>query len=223
MGAMFQFSLSYESFEVEPTEGRFINTVIGDNVSFSDEFYGADVIYSYANFDNTSFPTLGMSFGMHVGYRHNVSTSDGFGYINPELAIDYKLIPSGQLVLASKVKGQINIGDDFQFYQGANLGQNEGLRGFRRERFIGNSAFAQTTDLRLNLRKVKTALLPLNIGFFGGFDYGRVWADGEDSSIWHTSVGGGIFAEAAEMLSFNLSAFNSTDGVLFAFRLGFGF
>jgi len=223
MGAMFKFNLSYESFEVERTEGRFINTIIGDNVSFSDEFYGADAVYTYSNVDNQSFPTLGMSFGIHAGYRNNTDTNKGFGYINPELAFDYKLIPSGQLVLASKVKGQINIGDEFRFYQGANLGQNEGLRGFRRERFIGNSAFAQTTDLRLNLRKIKTGLLPLNIGFFGGFDYGRVWADGEDSSIWHTSVGGGVFAEAAEMLSFNLSAFNSADGLLFAFRLGFGF
>ncbi|MBO3115672.1 metallophosphoesterase [Winogradskyella sp. DF17] len=223
MGAMFKFSLSYESFEVERTEGRFINTIIGDNVSFSDDFYGADAVYTYSNVDNKSFPTLGMSFGIHAGYRNNTETNDGFGYINPELAFDYKLIPSGQLVLASKVKGQINIGDDFRFYQGANLGQNEGLRGFRRERFIGNTAFAQTTDLRLNLRKIKTGLLPLNIGFFGGFDYGRVWADGEDSSIWHTSFGGGIFAEAAEMLSFNLSAFNSDDGLLLAFKLGFGF
>lgn len=223
MGAMIKFSLTYESFDVERTEGRFINTIIGDNVSFSDDFFGLDAIYQYSNYDNDSFPTLGMSFGIHTGYRNNTDTNKGFGYLNPELAINYKMVSSGQLVLASKVKGQINFGDDFRFYQGANIGQNEGLRGFRRQRFIGNSAFVQTTDLRWNFRKIKTGILPLNIGIFGGFDYGRVWADGEDSSIWHTSAGGGIFAEAAEMLSFNLSAFNSDDGLLFAFRLGFGF
>lgn len=132
-------------------------------------------------------------------------------------------MPSGQLVFATHAKAHLIFGDDFEFYQAANIGANNGLRGFRNERFTGKNAFVQTTDLRLNLRKVKTGLLPLNIGIYGGVDYGRVWLDAEDSDKWNTSIGGGIFANLAQMATFNLSAFNSYDGLRLAFKVGFGF
>ncbi|WP_299273163.1 metallophosphoesterase [uncultured Psychroserpens sp.] len=224
LGASFKVGISYESNEVERTENRFIALLPANNAVFDkQDFYGIEAKYQYANTDNAAFPTLGMMIALETGYKNNVSTSSGFGYIIPELSFDYKLVPSGQLVLATKLKGQINLGDDFEFYQGANLGANEGLRGYRNERFIGNSTFVQSTDLRLNLRKVKTGLLPLNIGFYGGVDYGRVWLDGEDSDRWNNSFGGGIFANAADMITANLSAFNSDDGLRIAFKLGFGF
>ena len=107
---------------------------------------------------------------------------------------------------------------------------NDGLRGYRNQRFTGKSAFYQSTDLRLNLRKVKTGLLPLNIGIYGGVDYGKVWVDDDllldpsfNSNKLNTSVGGGIFANAASMLTANISAFSSEDGLRLAFALGFGF
>lgn len=224
LGASFRIGLGYESNEVERTEGRFIATLPADNVLFDkQDFYGAEAKYQYANSDNSAFPTLGMMIALETGYKNNVSTSKGYGYIIPELGFDYKLIPSGQLVLATKLKGQFNLGDGFEFYQGANLGANEGLRGYRNERFIGKSAFVQSTDIRLNLRKVKTGLLPLNIGFYGGLDYGRVWLDNDNSNTWNTSIGGGFFANAADMITANISAFNSDDGLRLAFKLGFGF
>ncbi len=223
MGASFEMGVAYESYEVEETEGRFINQIIGEDIEVGNDFYGISAKYHYSNYDNEAFPTLGMLVALETGYKNNVDTSEGFGYIIPELAFNYKLIPNGQLVLATKLKAQFNLGDGFEFYQAANIGANNGLRGYRNERFTGKSAFVQSTDLRLNLRKIKTGLLPLNIGLYGGADYGRVWFDGEDSDRWNTSVGGGVFANAADMITLNLSAFNSDDGLLLAFKLGFGF
>ncbi len=225
LGASLKIGVSYESNEVDMTSGRFITepNVINTSVFDQQDFYGADAKYEYVNTDNAAFPTLGMLFAIQAGYRNNVSTSKGFGYIIPELAFDYKLVPGGQIVFATKSRAHFNLGDDFEFYQAASLGRNNGLRGYRDERFIGNSAFVQTTDVRVNLRKVKTGLLPLNIGFYGGVDYGRVWLDGEDSDKWNNSFGGGIFANAADMMTLNISAFNSDDGLLLAFKLGFGF
>ncbi|MFI0430356.1 metallophosphoesterase [Mariniflexile sp. HMF6888] len=222
-GASFEVGVSYEHNEVEETEGRFINLVLNDIIEVSNSFYGIQTKYQYSNSDNEAFPTLGMMVAFEAGYKNNVDTSKGFGYIIPEFAFDYKLLPSGQLVLASKLKVQINLGDDFEFYQAANIGANNGLRGYRNERFTGKSAFVQSTDLRLNLRKVKTGLLPLNIGLYGGADYGRVWIKDNDSDRWNTSVGGGIFVNAANMITGNFSAFHSHDGLLLAFKLGFGF
>ena len=119
---------------------------------------------------------------------------------------------------------------NFEFYQAAVLGDQTGLRGYRKERFSGKSAFVQSTDLRFNLRRKSSNFLPFNVGFFGGFDFGRVWID--DSRVadpsfnedqWNTSIGGGIFVTAYSMINANLSAFNSDDGLRIAFKLGFGF
>jgi len=46
-------------------------------------------------------------------------------------------------VLATKVKGHINFSNDYEFYQAANLGANNGLRGFRFQRFNGKTSFFQ--------------------------------------------------------------------------------
>jgi len=223
LGASFKIGLSYESIEIDETEGRFINLTIGDNTEVSNDFVGGALTYHFENRDNKAFPTLGMETSIQLGYKSNIEESKGFGYIIPELGFDYKLVPSGQLVLATKLKGHINFGDDFEFYQGANIGANNGLRGYRNERFTGKSAFVQSTDLRLNLRKVKAGFLPLNIGLYGGLDYGRVWVEDDDSNKWNNSFGGGVFFNGANMIVGNISAFNSDDGLRLAFKLGFGF
>lgn len=231
LGASFNLGISYESIEVEETEGRFINDAfIGDNVGFKDDFYGVHAKYQFENRDNAAFPTLGMLFAIQTGYKNNINESRGFAYLIPELGFDYKLVSNGQLVLATKLKGHVNFGDNFEFYQAASIGANNGLRGYRNERFTGKNAFVQSSDLRLNLSKLKTRLIPVYIGVYGGFDYGRVWVDdsllldpSHNSNRWNTSAGGGVFINAVDLMTFNVSAFNSDDGVRLAFKLGFGF
>jgi len=222
-GASFKFGLTYEFIEVEDSEGRFINLFIGDNTEIKNNFYGADAEYHFTNTDNDAFPTLGMMVNFQGGYRNDTDTSKGFGYIIPELGIDYKLVPSGQLVLATKLRGHINFGDDFEFYQGAVLGAKTGLRGYRFQRFTGKKAFSQSTDVRWNFGSLKTGLLPIHVGIYGGVDYGRVWIDGDDSDKWNNSFGGGFFVNMAQMMTANISAFNSDDGLRLAFKMGFDF
>lgn len=222
-GARFRVGLLYESIEVEETQGRFINLFIGDNEEVHNNFYGVNAKYNYVNKDNEAFPTLGFQTSLEAGYKNNISTEKGFAYVIPEIGFDYKLVPSGQLVLATNLHGHINFGDDFEFYQGAVLGGKTGLRGYRFQRFTGKSAFSQSTDVRWNFSSLKTGLLPIHIGIYGGIDYGRVWVDKEDSDKWNNSFGGGLFVNMAEMMTANISAFNSDDGLRLAFKLGFGF
>ncbi|WP_147677852.1 metallophosphoesterase [Algibacter pacificus] len=233
LGSHIKVSVSYEDIEVEESSNRFINTFYIENGAENHKkFLGANALYSYQNKDNKAFPTLGMQTSLQVGYKTNVDESKGFGYVIPELGFDYKLIKSGNLVLATNAKAHLIFGDDFEFYQAANIGANNGLRGYRNERFSGKNSFYQSTDLRLNLTEVRTAFLPLKIGVYGGFDYGRVWIDNHlvldgnaafNSNKWNTSMGGGVFANASDVVTLNVSAFNSDDGLRFAFKVGFGF
>ena len=241
LGGRVKVGLFYESNEVNRTRDRFLDDVISlnsntnitpinENIFDKQDFYGVDATYHFENKDNEAFPTLGMQLSLQVGYKNNVDTSKGFAYILPELGFDYKLIPSGQLVLATNLRGHLNLGDDFEFYQGATLGANSGLRGYRNERFTGKSAFVQSTDVRWNFMSLKTGLLPISLGVFGGTDYGRVWVDDDlafgssfNDNDWNTSFGGGFFVNMANMMNANISAFNSDDGLRLAFKVGFGF
>ncbi|MDC6365501.1 MULTISPECIES: metallophosphoesterase [Flavobacteriaceae] len=225
LGSKTRLGISYENIEVEETVDRFINEFFVENGEENTQsFLGIDAEYSFSNSDSDAFPTLGMEFILHGGYKTNITTSGrSFGYLIPSLSIDHKLCSNGILVLATKVKGHINFGDDFEFYQGASIGANNGLRGFRFQRFTGKSAFYQNTDLRLSFRKQQSGVLPVTPGIFGGFDYGRVWFPGDDSEKWHNSYGGGFFVNGAGIISANFGLFNSVDGMRFAFGLGFGF
>lgn len=225
LGAKFRAGISYETIEVEETENRFINTFYVDNGDENRKnFFGVDAEYTYENVDNAAFPTMGMRTSLHTGYKK--ATNGGgqnFGYIVPTLSFDYKLVPNGRLVLATKWKAHFTIGDGFEFYQGASIGASDGPRGFRNQRFTGKTAYYQNTDIRYSLRKMKTGLLPVSMGIYGGFDYGRVWFPNDSSKQWHTSYGGGFFLNGADIVSARLSLFNSSEGPRLSFGLGFGF
>lgn len=224
IGSMIRIGVNYETIEVEETQDRFIDTYFastGDDNKKS--FASLEAQYSFINKNDKAYPTLGFEFDLLGGLTANFDKETSFAYAIPSMAFDHKLSTNGQLVLATKLRGHLIFGDDFEFYQAANIGAENGLRGYRFQRFTGKNSFVHSTDLRLNLRKRKTGILPINVGLYGGFDYGRVWLEGEDSDTWHNSIGGGIFVIGAEMITANVSAFNSDDGLRLAFKLGFGF
>ena len=225
MGAKVKFGVAYQSISVEETEDRFINTFYQQNgEETNNDFVGVHAGYSFENKDNEAFPTMGMATSLQVGFTDNVNEKGGnYGYVIPSIGFDYKLVPNGRLVLATKWKAHFNIGDGYEFYQAASIGGWDGLRGFRNQRFTGKTSYYQNTDIRFSLGKKRTRLLPMAMGLFGGFDYGRVWYPEISSKRWHTSVGGGFFLNASDILSINTALFASEDGPRFTFGLGFGF
>lgn len=227
-GSQFKVGLSYENIELEETNGRFVEEFYRANPNLDNEnsFVGISSKYSFENFTGGSFPTLGLGMSIQAGYKAYLgghTDKDGFGYVISSLVVDYKLVPSGVFVLASKLKGHVNLGNDFEFYQGASIGAEDGLRGYRFQRFTGKSAFSQSTDLRVSLKTIKTSFIPLTIGIYGGFDYGRVWLSDDNSDTWNNSYGGGIFVNGLNFITARASAFNSDDGLRFAIALGMGF
>ena len=228
LGSKFRLGASYENIEVEENEGRFVEDFYTANTDLvnGNSFLGVDSEYSFENTSAGAFPTLGLAASLHTGYKtylNGGSDKNGFGYVIPSLAIDYQLHPSGIVVLASKLKGHINFGEDFEFYQGASIGAEDGLRGYRFQRFTGKSSFYHSTDLRVSLKRVRTSVIPVVVGVYGGFDYGRVWISDDTSNIWHTSYGGGLFVNGLKLITARASLFYSDDGGRLNFGLGFSF
>lgn len=223
-GSQFSVGLGYESVEAENTENRYVtnSSQLPSYVFKSNQFGSVNTNFEFENFDNKAYPTLGFKSSLEIGYKMNFDQNNtAYSYLIPELSFVHKLVPSGKLLLASRIKSHINFGNNFQFYQAASIGGTNGLRGFRNQRFTGNQYFFQNSDLRYSFDKFRTKLIPIRIGLFGGFDYGRVWLAGEDSTKWNNSYGGGIFISGVDIITANLGVFNSTDGLRAAFALGF--
>ncbi|MBP2833951.1 metallophosphoesterase [Aquimarina sp. U1-2] len=228
-GAEFSMKANYEGIEVQNTPGRFITAgldfIVNDPNFFERKFFAnLDLKYTFENYDNPVNPTRGMSFSFQTGGRINVDDTDRmYGYLIPKLGFYNAITRNRKLVLKTNAIAHINIGDDFEFYQGAMLGGLNGLRGYREERFIGESALAFSGDLRYSFNTFKTGLLPLQLGIFSGYDIGRVWLDNENSNTWHDSIGGGFWINALDTIGGQLGLFNSDDGIRATFGFGLSF
>jgi hypothetical protein len=232
LDAQIKLGVKYQTIQVENTVNRFLGSQFSaSNAIFEhQEFINTEGSYQFENIDNLAFPTMGMKTEVFAGYTTNLNNDNHFAYLIPSISFDYKLVSSGQLVFATKLKSHFTFGDSYEFYQAASIGGNDGLRGYRNQRFTGKNSFYHSSDIRLNLRSFKTSLVPLHVGVFGGFDYGSVW--GQESLTLNpsfknkkvnTSAGGGVFFNAANMVSSNVSVFNSDDGLRLAFSFGFEF
>jgi hypothetical protein len=227
-GSSTKFSINYEALEVEKTGNRFIeiaalNNEISNRIFENIDYIGTDFIYAFENSDNKTFPTLGLKTSFQFGYKNNLDSNKGFAYLIPTFGFDYKLTPNGTLVFATKLKAHLNFGNNYEFYHAASIGANDGLRGYRNQRFTGKNAFYQNIDLRYKFNKIRTALMPINLGVYVGFDYGRIWLDDDDSRKWHNSFGAGVLMNMSDLMALKLGVFNSDEDTLISFGFNVGF
>ncbi|GGX25358.1 metallophosphoesterase [Aquimarina muelleri] len=225
-GSEFLINAAYEGVEVQDTKDRLITSglsfVTTDSDFFERKFFSnIEMTYKFESYDNVINPTRGMLFKLQSGARTNIEDIEKtYGYIYPRLSFYNSITKNRKLVLKTDVIAGINLGNNFEFYQGVKLGGLNGLRGYREERFTGQSALAFSADLRYSFNTFKTGLLPLQLGVFGGYDIGRVWLDYENSDLWHDSVGGGLWINALDTVGGQLGVFTSNDGVRFTFGFG---
>lgn len=220
----------FESFEVQDDSERFFTTgnpELNDEVFENQNYLGAEAVFEYKNQDAEDFPTKARYLGVTTGFKSNIEDGGNiFTYVSAKVGWQEKLIPSGNLVLATTAEVKANFGNygsDFYFYHAPTIGGNNGLRGFRNERFAGNTYFYQSSDLKARLARIVTAAAPITIGAYGGFDYGRVWEKDDNSDIWHNSFGGGVWLSTLNSLAFNAGYFVSDEEAQIQIGFGFGF
>ena len=219
------FFANYKFIKVEENHDRvvFDSPDVNPQVFRGQNFTEVGANYLYRNYDNESLPTLGMTFFAHAKWvTNNERLENNFVSTEANLGFTHKLSANGKLTIASMVKGKAIFGNGYEFYQAITLGGDQDLRGYRFGRFSGDKSFLQTTDLRLDMVKFKAGI-PMRLGIFGGFDYGRVWLNNEGSDKWHSSAGGGIWLNGAQMLTASISYFKGSDPGRIVFGLNFGF
>jgi outer membrane protein assembly factor BamA len=109
------------------------------------------------------------------------------------------------------------------FFEAATIGSGNALRGYQLGRFAGASSAVGIAEARLRLGRIDL-VTPVPFGVFGFAETGRVFEPGEDSRLWHPSVGGGVWAAPWKRdATLTASIGISKESVMLYGAVGFGF
>jgi hypothetical protein len=184
------------------------------------QFGGIQVGYKYENIDNRILPTKGVRFNIDAKYTQNLKNSDS-SVANFSSALHIYIPITKWLVLKTKTGGATLTGKP-EFYQLSKIGGGKSLRGFRRYRFYGESAFYNQAELQI-IPNIKGYLFNGRAGIVGFYDIGRVWQPGENSSTWHYGYGAGILISPFNKVALTVFHGWSKDEQAFAIRFNAGF
>lgn len=115
--------------------------------------------------------------------------------------------------------GATHVTGDFPYFRSATVGSTTGLRGWRRDRFSGHTAWYQNIELRQELFQFSTIAAVGRAGVLLHLDNGRVWSELEDEGQWHQGVGGGVWANLFGMAVLNVSGTFSEEETYIGFGL----
>lgn len=222
----FRFGPVLEGSKVEQTDDRFISIESGINSKVFDFqwFGGAEVALEFNNMDDQFMPRSGIRFHAGASWKTNLSDIDrSFTRYYTELTFYLSMNSKQSVIFASRV-GIEDVGGQFEFFQAAVLDGNSNARGFRRDRFYGNTSFYHQNDIRIKLLSSRNnGLFPFSMGMTVGYDYGRVWLDGEKSNIWHQSYGGGLWIAPVDFIVINSTVYKSSEDLVIRVALGYSF
>lgn len=222
--------LMLQSHSVDTTFGsdRFItdfdNNGLDPNTDFERKtFVGPLARIELDSRDDQVFPRRGAHLKAQAAYNLGLNSNAGnFSSLHSSLSLYFRFRIPLETVLALRVGGGTNSGDA-PFYLAQQLGARDNLRGFRRVRFAGDASLYQNTDLRIRLFDFRMPLFPGSFGIMGLNDFGRVWLDGENSSVWHHSYGGGLWVTPFDALAISATYSFSDEGGFPFVRVGFMF
>ena len=220
-------NLFFESRKIDDTPDRF--------VSSATLFFPEDDFFDRKNYVGISgeyeYKTIELSIVEDLIIRTKIEfkiTSDINEFSKTNSALQPGVFMShpfydDKISLDAKITYQHVFGNDVPFYQAATIGGTSGLRGYRNQRFIGQSSLITSTNLKWFIKDLESDVLPMQLGVLGGFDAGRVWLENENSSSIHTDFGAGLWLQTADLIKAQLQAFKGDEGMRFAFNISIGF
>jgi hypothetical protein len=168
----------------------------------TNNYAGGRLNYKFFHFNDPVVPTAGFSFSGDASHYQNLT-------INNKNFQKYKGAAQVYIPLISKFSIGIRataetVNGNPQFYHLPNIGGASNLRGFRRERFYGKTAFSNSNDLRF-ITNLRSYIMNGKIGFNVFYDQGRVWQPTENSDTWHTDYGAGFLLAPFNKLFANIT------------------
>ncbi len=184
------------------------------------DFLALSTLFRYDNRDDKEIPYTGYYFDAYAEiYPPTLNNKDFFGKITLDGRTYLTSKNFTDLTLALRAYSEIAWGD-YPFYKGASIGGKKTLRGFTRDRYVGDFAVLGSAELRYYLTKVYF-LIPFQFGINLFTDTGRVFYADEESFKWHTSFGGGFWFSINERaINFSLNIAKSPETLRFYISAG---
>ena len=196
--------IKYSDTPLSSNEDKFIGS--SPEYAYGTDSFGqvgaqGEILYDTRN--NPAYATRGVLVRVAGAIYPGVwDVESAFGSIDGETRAYLTAPVPTDPTLALRAGGK-KVWGPFPFHESAFLGgpgltgsgtSNGNVRGFRKNRFAGDTALYGNSELRLVLAKIKL-LVPGELGLFGAADAGRVIyaEDPDDADTWHTGVGGGLW------------------------------
>lgn len=173
--------------------------------------------FSYEIIDNLAFPKKGWRTNFNTAYFPKIlNNKSNFGKFTFEILnySSYKF-----LTLALRASGELLVGEH-PYYYGAFLGGLKNLRGYPRERFLGEGVISGQSELRCYITTINL-FIPARIGVSALSDVGRVFLKSEDSKRWHSTYGFGLWLNILNSFTLNFNVAVSPEVTKYYFNTGF--
>ncbi len=214
----FEVNGFYQNVTIVNDPGRYIAQKVrpeNANVFTPQPFAGVDAKYTFKHLDSKTVPTSGIVFSVNGSYTTNLEkTNQDFWKYGSDLKLFIPLFY--KFSIASSAGIETVLGNP-EFYQYPDIGGGMNLRGFRRQRFYGKTAFYNSNELRF-ISNVKTYLYSGKAGLLAFLDQGRVWMPGESSNLMHKGYGGGVFLAPFNAIAAEITYGFSKEDHLFQLR-----
>jgi hypothetical protein len=173
------------------------------------------------NLDNVLLPTRGIFWKTDfVALGGLNKDSRPYTALTSDMVVHAALRDPAKLVTILRVGGGHVFSKNYEYFQTLNLGANNFLRGFRKNRFSGTSLFYSSLEFRIKLFESNSYVFPGGFGLIAFNELGRVWLKGEDSRMWHYSYGGGIYYAAYNFVLLSATVGFSKEDQIFNFSIG---
>ena len=196
--------LKYSNTSPDANADKFIYSLdrpVYGTGSFGQVGASGEIMYDTRN--NSAYPTRGFLVrAAGAVYPRTWNVESPFGSVDGAVHTYVTAPIPTKPTLALKVGGK-KVWGAFPFHESAFLGgpgfvgigsSDSHLRGFRKNRFSGDTSLYGNTELRLTLAPTKL-LVPGEFGLFISADAGRVFfpEDPNDADKWHSGIGGGFW------------------------------
>jgi hypothetical protein len=200
-----------EALVTQDTPGRFVSISPEAQSGLGARYFaGARLFAQMSTFDPTQLPTRGIA--LHTSAEGRFDVAHGNDFSITWLAAGAFAFPfdrARRFVLISRAKVE-GITGSYPFYYAPTLGGSD-LRAYHYEQLAGSAAFAQTTDLRIDVFRILTKL-PGTIGLKLSVDHGKVFGVTSFEDRYHVNLGGGIWWFFLDTVGLSLNYFQGFDG-----------
>ncbi len=203
----------------EATQERFVSVSNETANALGPRYFAGGRVFAETNtFDDPELPKRGVALHASAEGRWDVAHGRDFSVTwKGAAAAAFPIDRQQRFVLISRAKVE-GITGRHAFYFAPTLGGTD-LRGYRAEQLAGDVAFAQTTDLRIDVLRIFSGL-PGTIGVNLSIDHGRVFGP-TASNDYHLNYGGGVWWYILDTIGVSLNYYRGLDGgSRFVFAVG---